>query len=534
MSLSGKPPCDAGVILHAGASAGFAPAARRWTMVVAVLGSGMAFIDGSVVNIALPAIQRDLNATGAQMQWVIEAYALFLSALLLAGGALGDRLGRKAVFMAGAAIFTVASVACAMASSIALLIAARGVQGIGAALLVPGSLSLLGAAYPQAERGGAIGTWSALSAVAAAVGPLLGGWLIEHFRWPWAFLINVPLGVVLCLICAWRVPESRSTQARGRFDALGAVLVTSGLAGVVYALIQAPGRGWLSADVIASGLAGVLALAGFIIAEWRAEAPMVPLHLFANANFTGANLLTLLLYAALGGGMYFLPLNLIQVQGYGATAAGAAMLPFVAIMFLLSPASGLLADRLGPRLPLVVGPAIAAAGFALLMRPGLGGNYWVTFFPAVVTLGLGMAVTAAPLTTTVIDAVSSDLSGAASGINNAVSSTARLLAIAIFGIILAQMFDAHLVETLRGSSLAAPLIDQVVQQRQRLAGIEMPPGASVSDVAALHGAIGNAFVAGFRQVMAVCAGLALLSSGCAAWLVGGRDPAARGLPPTQL
>ncbi len=330
------------------------------------------------------------------------------------------------------------------------------------------------------------------------------------------------------------MPESRSAQAGERFDAVGAVLVTLGLAGVVYALIEAPGRGWLATDVISSGLAGVLALAGFIIAELHAKAPLVPLHLFANADFTGANLLTLLLYAALGGGLYYLPLNLIQVQGYGATAAGAAMLPFVAIMFLLSPASGRIADRLGPRLPLIVGPTIAAAGFALFVRPAVGGNYWVTFFPAVVTLGLGMAITVAPLTTTVMNAVGTDLSGAASGINNAISKAAGLLAIAIFGIIMTHMFDARLDEALRGSALAPSLIDQVARQRQRLAGIELPVEASVSDVAALHAAIDNAFVAGFRRVMMLCAVLSLLSAGCAAWLIGGPVPAARRRPPTQL
>jgi len=520
MSLVAKPPCDEGAVLGAGACTGFAPTARRWTLAAAILGSAMAFVDGSVVNVALPAIQRELDATAAEMQWVVEAYALFLSSLLLVGGALGDRLGRKAVFMAGVALFTAASLACALAPTPLLLIAARGMQGVGAALLVPGSLSLIGAAYPKSERGRAIGTWSALSGVAAAAGPVLGGWLVEHANWTWAFLINLPLGVALWLLCAWRVPETRNEQASGRLDIRGATLVTVGLAGVVYAFIQAPADGWLTGSVLASLVAGMLALGLFVATESRVAAPMVPLRLFANSDFTGANLLTLLLYAALGGGLYYLPLNLIQVQGYGAAAAGAAMLPFIAIMFVLSRASGRVVDRLGAKLPLVVGPLIAAAGFALLMKPGIGGSYWWTFFPGIATLGVGMAVTVAPLTTTVMNAVGADLAGVASGVNNAVARAASLLAIAIFGIAMAQVFDSRLAALLQELSLPPGVIDAIEQQRARLAGIALPPGIDTLQQQSVHRAIGGAFVAGFRQVMAVCAGLALLSALCAAWFIG--------------
>ena len=529
MSVTARPPCDAGVVLHAGPCAGFAPAARRWTLAAAILGSGMAFIDGSVVNVALPAIQRELGATAAQMQWVVEAYALLLSSLLLVGGALGDRLGRKAVFMAGVAIFTSASAACALAASAPWLIAARAVQGLGAALLVPGSLTLIGAAYPQAERGAAIGTWSALGGVAAAAGPVLGGWLVERYHWTWAFLVNVPLGVALWLLCAWGVPESRNVQSAGPIDRRGAALVTLGLAGIVFAFIQAPARGWGAADVAASLVIGALGLVAFVATERHAAAPMVPLGLFANRDFSGANLLTLLLYAALGGGLYFLPLNLIQVQGYGAAAAGAAMLPFIALMFLLSRWSGRIVDRFGARLPLVVGPVIAAAGFALFMRPAVGGSYWLTFFPAIVTLGLGMALTAAPLTTTVMDAVGADLAGVASGVNNAVARAAGLLAIAALGIVMAQVFDARLVESLQAAALPPGVAEAVLQQRAQLAGIEMPSGMPAATAGALHQAIGTAFVAGFRTVMVLCAGLAVLSALSAAWLVErrrARDPSA--------
>ncbi len=479
----------------------------------------MAFIDGSVVNVALPAIQRELGATAAQMQWVVESYALLLSSLLLAGGALGDRLGRKAVFMTGVAVFTAASAACALAPSAPWLIAARAVQGLGAALLVPGSLALIGAAYPQAERGAAIGTWSALGGVAAAVGPVLGGWLVEHYHWTWAFLVNVPLGVALWLLCAWRVPESRNTAAGGPIDGRGAALATLGLAGVVFAFIQAPSRGWLAADVAASLVVGVVSLAAFVCVEGRAAAPMVPPGLFANRDFSGANLLTLLLYAALGGGLYFLPLNLIQVQGYGAAAAGAAMLPFIALMLLLSRWSGRIVDRFGARLPLVVGPVTAAAGFAWFMWPGVGGGYWLTFFPAIATLGLGMAVTVAPLTTTVMNAHGADLAGVASGVNNAVARAAGLLAIAAFGIVMARVFDAQLAQALRAAALPPALAEAVLRQREQLAGIATPAGLPAATAEALRQAIGTAFVAGFRAVMALCAALALLGALSAAWLI---------------
>lgn len=477
--------------------------ARRWTLVAAIVGSGMAFVDGTIVNVALPAIQRAMNATTADAQWVMESYALLLSALLLVGGVLGDHYGRRRVFAIGAVVFTLASLGCAASATITWLIGMRALQGFGAALLIPGSLSLISSAYPKERRGAAIGTWSAFSGITAAIGPVLGGFLVEHASWHWAFLVNLPLGIVLVALCFWRVPESKGMDA-GNIDIVGAVLATIGLAGVVYAFIEAPLHGWLSPGVIASAIVGVVALVVFVIVEMRIAAPMLPLGLFRDRDFAGANLLTLLLYASLGGSMFFVPLNLIQVQGYGATAAGASLLPFIAIMFLLSRWTGRLVDVVGARLPLIVGPTIAGVGFALYALPGVGGSYWTTFFPAACVLGLGMSITIAPLTTTVMNALSPALAGTASGVNNAVSRVAGLLAIAVFGIVLTQGFDAALQAGL-ASGIPADVVQSVMAQKAKLAGIQ------VTNETARH-AIDAAFVAGFRRVMWVSAALAVLSA----------------------
>jgi EmrB/QacA subfamily drug resistance transporter len=488
-------------------------AARRWTLVAAIVGSGMAFMDGTIVNVALPAIQRAMDATTADAQWVMESYALLLSALLLVGGVLGDRFGRRKVFAIGAAVFTLASLACAASPGIDALIIARGVQGLGAAFLVPGSLSLITSAYPKARRGRAIGTWSAFSGVTAAIGPVLGGFLVEHVSWHWAFLINLPLGVALVVLCRWRVPESRGAEA-GRVDFAGAVLATVGLAGVVYALIEAPLHGWLAPAVLVAAAFGVAALVTFVVLERRVASPMLPLGLFRDRNFAGANLLTLLLYASLGGSMFFVPLNLIQVQGYGATAAGASLLPFVVVMFLLSRVAGRLVDVVGARLPLIAGPLVAAGGFALYIVPGVGGSYWTTFFPASLVLGLGMSLTIAPLTTTVMNALEPGLAGTASGVNNAVSRVAGLIAIAVFGVVLTHGFDTALQASLAGMHLPHPSLDAIMAQRAKLAGIEVPEGAE-----AARQAVRAAFVSGFRDVMIVSTVLAVLSAVAAGLMI---------------
>lgn len=533
MSQIGKPPGDDTLILHGCEPTGCPPASKPWVLGAAIVGSSMAFIDGTVVNVALPAIQADLHATAFQAQWVVESYALFLAALLLVGGSLGDHFGRRRIFAVGVALFALASLGCALAGDVRQLILARAVQGVGGAMLVPGSLALISASFPEKERGRAIGTWSGFSGITAAIGPVVGGFLVDHYSWIWAFLVNLPMAAVVLLIVWRHVPESRGGAAAAeRLDLWGAALATVALGGIVYAFIEAPTQGWGSPSVLAALLGGLAASVAFVVVEWRVRSPMLPLSLLRIGNFGGANLLTLLLYAALGGGLYFFPLNLIQVQGYSATVAGAALLPFILIMFALSGWAGQLVDRFGPRLPLVVGPSIAAVGFALFAVPGVGANYWTSFFPAVVVLGFGMTVTVAPLTTTVMNAVGADLAGIASGVNNAVSRAAAVLAIAVFGVVLAWAFDLRLGQGLRELGASAETTAFVQAQRSQLAGAALPPGADAAAAAALRQTVNASFVSGFRWVMLVCAGLALLSA-LSAWMLIGRDPA-RSAPDTRI
>ena len=487
----------------------------------------MAFIDGTVVNIALPALQQSLHATVVDVQWVIEAYSLLLSALLLLGGSLGDRYGRRRIFMIGVALFSLASAWCGFASNVHELIIARGFQGIGGALLVPGSLAIISASFSDQDRGRAIGTWSGFTAITAAIGPVLGGWLIEHFSWRAVFFINLPLAAIVLLISFYRVPESRDESQKERLDWFGAALATIGLGALVYGLIESSRLGFGHSAVLAGLVIGICSLTVLLLWEARVENPMLPLTLFRSSDFTGANFLTLFLYSALGGTLFFLPLNLIQVQGYTATTAGAALLPFILIMFVLSRWSGGLVAHYGAKLPLIIGPIIAAAGFALFVVPGIGTNYWSKFFPAVLVLGLGMAISVAPLTTTVMNSVPANRAGIASGINNAVSRAAGLLAIAVFGIVMLQTFGRSLDRRLAKIDISMPARHSIDDQRINLAAVRIPDEVPPRQRENLRDVIEQSFVAGFRCVMLVGASLALASAIVSWLLINGRKSSYR-------
>jgi EmrB/QacA subfamily drug resistance transporter len=471
----------------------------------------MAFIDSTVVNVALPAIQNNLGGTVIDMQWVVEAYGLLLSALILVGGSMGDLFGRRRMFLAGVTVFALASVACGLALNVKELVIARTVQGLGGAFLIPGSLSIISASFSEQERGRAIGTWSGFTAITTAAGPLLGGWLIEHASWRWVFFINVPLAAAVIVLSLWHVPESRN-PGQDSIDWVGALIATLALAGLTYGFIESGSRGWSQPSVWASLAIGTAALVMFFYFERRAESPMVPLRLFSSRDFSGANLLTLFLYAAVGIFFFLFPLNLIQVQHYSATATGAAALPFILLVSLLSRWSGGLVTHFGARKPLVIGPLIAAAGFLLFAVPSVGGSYWTTFFPGFVVLGLGMAVSVAPLTTVVMGAVDQNHAGTASGINNAVARVAGVLAIAILGIVMVSAFSKQINRNLAGFSLSATTVTDLRSNETKLAALPVPAGLPSGTAAQLRASIGLAFVFGFRMIMLICAGLAIASA----------------------
>jgi len=513
-----KPPCDDAVIQARSATSPCRGRQAAWILAATILGSSMAFIDGTVVNVALPALQNSFGASIPQVQWVIESYGLTLAALLLVGGSMGDMFGRRRMFLLGVGLFAAASAYCGLAPSIGHLIAARAVQGVGAAFLVPESLALISASFDESARGRAIGTWSGSTAITTAIGPVLGGWLIEHLSWRWAFFINLPLALAVIVISLRHVPESRSTR-QGRIDWLGASAATFSLTALTFGLIESSRWGWTHPVVLATLIAGIAGLLGFLFIEDKEESPMVPLTLFRSRAFSGANLLTLFLYAALSIFFFAFPLDMIQVQGYSATAAGAAALPFILLMFSLSRWSGGLVARYGARRPLMVGPCIAALAFFLFSVPSVGGSYWSTFFPAVVTLGLGMAVSVAPLTTVVMDAVDQDRVGTASGINNAVSRVAGVLAIAGLGALMVASFSNHLSHRLDALALPNDVRAELQVNEIKMAALMPPDGIDPQAAAAIRESIVASFVSSFRLMMWICSALALISAAVAARMI---------------
>ena len=488
--------------------------ANRWTLVATILASSMTFIDATVVNVALPALQADLHATITDVQWVIEAYALFLGALILVGGSMGDQFGRKKVFLFGVAFFAAASVMCGVAGSPRVLIVGRALQGVGAAFLAPGSLAIISATFDDDERGAAIGTWSGFSAITTAAGPVIGGWMIDHISWRAVFFMNVPLAIVVALLSLRFMDESRDESRNAATDWTGAALSVIGLGGIVFGLLEWTPLGVRHPLVIGSLALGALSIPCLLLVEHHSTNAMMPLHLFTSRAFLFSNILTLLLYAALTVIFFLVPLNLIQVQHYSATKAGAALLPFTVIMFVLSRWSGGLVARVGSRLPLTIGPLVAAFGFALYARPGVGGSYWTTFFPAVTVLGIGMAIVVAPLTTTVMNAVDRSHAGVASGINNAVARVAGLLAVAVFGVVMSRTFATNIEPRLDRLALSTEVRAATDRQLVKMTGAELDSVVALEprQRAAVRDSIDGAFVSTFRLLMLMAASLALLSA----------------------
>jgi EmrB/QacA subfamily drug resistance transporter len=513
-----RAPCDE-VVLRSGSSE--FPCRQEnepWILTATILGSSMAFIDSTVVNVALPAMQASFRATVVDVQWVVESYGLFLSALILVGGSLGDLFGRRIIFVVGVAIFSIASVACGLASNVHQLIVARSIQGVGAALLVPGSLAIISSSFDEKNRGQAIGTWSGFTAITTAIGPVLGGWLVEHASWRWAFFINIPIAAAVIVISFWRIPESRRAAA-GHIDWIGALLATLGLGGLVTGFLESVNLGWEDGLVMGSLIVGFGGLIAFVFIEARSSSPMVPLTLFRSQRFSGANLLTFLLYAAIGIFFFLFPLNLIQVQGYSPTAAGVAILPLILLMFLLSRWAGGLVARHGARGPLMLGPLVAATGFALFAVLSIEQSYWRSFFPALFILGLGMTVTVAPLTTVVMNSADEDLVGTASGINNAVARVAGVLAVAVLGIVMVKAFSSHLNRGLAGLSLPAYVLQELRANEIKLAGLQVPAALDPTANAAIKESVKESFVYGFRIVMWICAILSLASAAVASLML---------------
>ncbi len=511
--------CDAGMIRSTRGSAPCRSSSQPWVIAAAYLGSGMAFLDSTVMNVALPALQADLGASAREVQWSYGAFALVLSALILVGGTLGDRFGRRRLFVIGAAIFGAASLWCALAPGPGQLVAARAVQGAGGALLVPASLAIVGASFEGTSRARAIGAWGALSGIAMAVGPVLGGWLVDDVSWRAAFLIAPAMAVVAIPIALSHVPESRDPEARS-LDLAGAILATCGLAGLVYALIESSSWGLGSPRVIAAFIVGVIALSAFVLVEQHAREPMVPPSLFHSRSFAGANLVTLLFYMALTGSLFFLPFLMMQVHGYSAFVAGSVFLPFVAMALLIGRLSGRISARFGAKVPLIVASLALAAGLLLFALPGVDhGSYWTSFFPAMVIQGFGMALAITPLTTVALGSVEGEHSGLASGVSNAMARVAGLLAVAVLGAFIYGAFSARLDARLEDMDMPDDIQSAMEAAKTDLGAAEAPERVDARTEARIERAIDESFVAGFRFVMLASAGLALASALVAALLV---------------
>jgi EmrB/QacA subfamily drug resistance transporter len=491
-----------------------------WILLSTILASSMAFIDSSALNVALNALQQDLGATAVELIWVVNSYLLFLASLILIGGSLGDQFGRVRMFRVGIIIFALASIICGFAPSATVLIVGRAVKGIGAALMVPGSLAIISALFQDSERGKAIGIWSAASTITTVGGPFIGGIAVDQFTWRLVFFINLPLAL-LALYGLTKVPENKNEGTERHIDFLGVFLVVLGLAGLTYGLVTIGEQGADPLAMAAVGV-GVIALIAFVIVESRIEYPMVDLRLFRSRAFSGANVMTAFLYGALGGALLFLPLNLTQIQGYSASQTGLTLAPFGIILALLSPWAGTLVDRFGPRLPLTVGPAIVGVGFALMGLNGITNgpsDYWTTFFPAIVVMGVGMGITVAPLTATVMGSVPSSQSGVASGINNAVTRSAQVLATAVLGGVALAVFSGALAGRAAAMELPPETYETLMASSSELGNTAVPDGLNSTIQDTVQREIDLAFVDMFRVLSGIAAVMAWISAVLAALIV---------------
>lgn len=482
----------------------------KWVMATAIMASAMAFIDGTALNVILPSLQKSLNASGADLFWILNAYLLMLASLTLIGGAMGDKLGRKRIFGWGIAIFLIGSALCGFAPNVFFLIIFRAIQGAGGALMIPGSLSLISSSINEKERGKAIGTWSAVTTMVTIGGPVLGGALGDAGLWRFIFFINIPIGTVTLLLLWKKVKEIKGDDSDKKLDIAGALTIAAGLALLTFGLLRIPAIGFYNPEVIGSLVMGLLLLVIFIWLEKRSKHPMMPLGLFSNMTFSGVNLLTFFLYAGLGAGMLFLGLNLVQVQGYSQLQSGLTFLPFTILMIILARYAGALADKYGPRLFLIIGPAIAGAGLLLLAfvkQTDGPKDYWTTFFPGILVFGFGMSITVSPLTAAVMGAVSDRFSGTASGINNAITRISNVFANAIFGTLAVLLFAASLKTQLETTSLSAAQKQQIVAQANNLGNAKVPEGVADQMKEKIEGNYHKGFISAYTRIMFLASGL---------------------------
>ncbi|MEX1246937.1 MAG: MFS transporter [Anaerolineales bacterium] len=495
-----------------------------WVLVATILGSCMSYIDSTVIYIALPVLQNDLNATVVQAQWIVEAYVLFQAALILVGGSLGDRIGRRRVFAAGIVVFALASALCGFATSPNFLIVARILQALGGAMLGPASLAIITAFFDEKRRPAAFGAWSGASAIALALGPAAGAFIVQNASWRWLFFINIPIAALTLLVLFWKVPESKNEEAASRLDWRGAALATLGLGSFVFGFIESANYGFQSPIVWGSIIFGMITFGLFLQTQRTTKEPLLPLSLFRSSTFSGANLFTLLLYGAMNALIFFLPFNLIQIQQYDIVQAALGFLPFPLIIGFASGFSGRLIARYGVKRPLIAGPIIVAVGFILFGRAGLGASFWLDFLPAVIVMAIGLSIIIAPLTTAVMGSVPPRLSGTASGINTAINSTANVLAVAVLGVVALSVFNISVDRQLHDVDLPPQSIEQIETETVKLANAQAPKDLPPTQQDQVNRVFDLAFIDAFRVLMYVCALLVLMGAAVSWFMISGSPP----------